>query len=77
MAIISTATAYALDKQRKRKEEEARQAAQVKAEVDAKNAALEASRQAKWKAQKVQNWLQGQAILNAQIEDAKCKPTVE
>ena len=70
-AVISTATAYALDKQRKRKEEEARQEAQVRAEVDAKNAALETSRQDKWKAQKVQNWLQGQAILNAQIEDAK------
>ena len=65
-AVISAATAYALDEQRKRKEDEARQAAQVQAEVDVKNAALEASRQAKWEAQKVQGWLEGQEIKKAQ-----------
>ena len=70
-AVIGAATAYALEEKRKRKEEEARQAAEVRAEVDAKNAAIQASQQAKREAMKIQNWLQGQSILNGQIEEVK------
>jgi hypothetical protein len=70
-AMIGTATAYALEEKRKRQEEEARRAAQVRAEVDAKNDAIQASQEAKREALKVQNWLQGQALLNAQVEEAK------
>ena len=70
-AVVGSATAYALEEKRKREEEEARQRAQVKAEVDATNAALHASQQAQWEAQKIQNWLDGQDILNAHIKAAK------
>ena len=70
-AIIGAATAYALDERKKRKEAEAQQRAQVQAQVDAFNAAQAAQRQAKWQAQKALGWLEGQAILNAQIEEAK------
>jgi len=69
--VIGAATAYALEEKRKREEEEARQAEQVRAKVDAKNAAIQASQQAKREALKIQNWLQGQANLNAHIEEAK------
>ena len=69
--VIGAATAYALEEKRKRKEEEARQAEQVRAEVEAKNEAIQASQQAQREALKIQNWLQGQANLNAQIEEAK------
>ncbi|MCC6298615.1 MAG: PD40 domain-containing protein [Anaerolineales bacterium] len=71
VTMIGAKMAYALDEKRKRKEAEAQQRAQVQAEVDAKNAALEAERQAKWQAQKIQNWLEGQATLNAYLEEAK------
>jgi Txe/YoeB family toxin of Txe-Axe toxin-antitoxin module len=70
-AMIGAAMAYALDEQRKRKEEEAQQRAQVQAEVDATNAALEASRQARREAAKIQGWLQGQAMLEAYIKAAE------
>jgi hypothetical protein len=69
--VIGAATTYAIEEKRKRKEEEARQAEQVRATVDAKNAAIQASQQAKREALKIQNWLQGQANLNAHIEEAK------
>ena len=69
--VIGAATTYALEEKRKRKVEEARRAEQVRAEVDAKNAAIQASQQAKREAMKIQNWLEGQANLNAHIEEAK------
>jgi hypothetical protein len=69
--VIGAATAYALEEKRKRKEEEARQAEQIRAEVDAKNTAIRASQQAKREALKIQNWFQGQANLNAQVEEAR------
>lgn len=69
----SAATAYALDEKRKRREEEAQQKAQAEADADAKNVATQASLQAKIEAKKVQGWLEGQSILNAQIEEAKKK----
>ncbi|MCC6300447.1 MAG: Ig-like domain repeat protein, partial [Anaerolineales bacterium] len=70
-AMLGAMTAYALEEKRKHKQAEAQQRAQVQAEVDAKNSALEAERQARWQAQKVQNWLEGQATLNAYLEEAK------
>ncbi|MCC6299446.1 MAG: hypothetical protein IT314_09110 [Anaerolineales bacterium] len=70
-AIIGAATAYALDEQRKRKEKEAQQRAQVQAQVDTFNDAQAAQRRTQWQAQKALGWLEGQAILNAQIEEAK------
>ncbi len=70
-AIIGAATAYALDERKKRKEREAQQRAQVQAKVDAFNDVQAAQRQAQWQAQKVQGWLEGQVILNAQIEEAR------
>lgn len=62
------ATAYALEQQKKREEEEAAQIAQMQAEVDAKNAAIEAQQLAMREQLKIKSWLEGQAILNAQIE---------
>ncbi|MCC6298613.1 MAG: Ig-like domain repeat protein [Anaerolineales bacterium] len=70
-AMLGAVTAYALEEKRKRKQVEAQQRAQVQAEVDAKNTALEAERQAKWQSLKVQNWLEGQAMLNAYLEEAQ------
>jgi hypothetical protein len=55
LGAIGVATAYALGQRRKRKEEEARQAAEAAAEAARRNAAEVARR--------VQNWLQGQAML--------------
>ena len=51
--VIGAATAYALEEKRKRKEEEARQAEQVRAEVEAKNEAIQASQQAQREALKI------------------------
>jgi|GEM_PF-6816184 uncharacterized membrane protein len=50
------------------KEEEARQLSEVQASVDAQNAAIEANRIAMMEELRIRNWLEGQAILNAQIE---------
>lgn len=69
--VIGAATAQALEEKRRREEEAARHAEQVRAEVDARNEAIQASQEAKREALFLQNWLQGQAILNAQIEEAK------
>lgn len=63
LAAIGAATAYALEQRRKRKEEEARQLAEAQAEAARRNAA-EAAR-------KVQNWLQGKAMLEAQLREAE------
>jgi hypothetical protein len=73
LGAISAATAYALGQRRKRKEEEARQAAEAAAEAARRNAAEAARR--------VQNWLQGQAMLqnalnNSTLSDAE-KRTVQ
>jgi hypothetical protein len=77
-AVIGMATAYALEQQKKREEEEAAQIAQVQAEVDAKNAAIEAQQLAMREQLKIQNWLQGQELLEAwieQLESQKADPT--
>jgi hypothetical protein len=68
LGAIGAATAYALGQRRKRKEEEARQAAEAAAEAARRNAAEAARR--------VQNWLQGQAMLqnalnNPALSDAE------
>jgi hypothetical protein len=55
LGAIGVATAYALGQRRKRKEEEARQAAEAAAEAARRNASEVARR--------LQNWLQGQAML--------------
>jgi hypothetical protein len=68
-AVIGAATAYTLDAQRKRKEEEARQLAEAEARAAKLNAAEEQ--------RKVTAWLEGQAILNAQIEEAKNQGAIE
>jgi hypothetical protein len=73
LGAIGAATAYALGQRRKRKEEEARQAAEAAAEAARRNAAEAARR--------VQNWLQGQAMLqnalnNSTLIDAE-KRTVQ
>jgi hypothetical protein len=65
---IGMVTAQVLEQQRQREEEEARQLSEVQASVDAQNAAIEANRIAMQEQLRIQNWLQGQAILNAQIE---------
>ncbi len=67
-ALIGWATATALEEKKKRKGQEQAQAAQVKAEADAFNEAQEAKRIAAMKQWKINSWLEGQAILNAQIE---------
>ena len=67
VATIAAATAYALEERRKRKEEEARQRAAKEAEIAEKEAKQLAEREAR----KVQQWLDGQAILNARIAEAK------
>jgi len=63
LGAIGAATAYALGQRRKRKEEEARQAAEAAAEAARRNAAEEA--------RKVRNWLQGKAMLEAQLREAE------
>jgi hypothetical protein len=63
VAAIGAATAYALEQRRKRKEEEARQRAEAAAEAARRNAAEEA--------RKVHNWLQGKAMLDAQLREAE------
>jgi type II secretory pathway pseudopilin PulG len=73
LGAISAATAYALERRRKRKEEEARQAAEAAAEAAWRNASEVARR--------LQNWLQGQAMLqnalnNSALSDAE-KRTVQ
>jgi hypothetical protein len=73
LGAIGAATAYALEQRRKRKEEETRQAAEAAAEAARRNAAEAARR--------VQNWLQGQAMLqnalnNPALSDAE-KRTVQ
>ena len=70
-AMIGTATAYALEERRKRKEEEARQAAEVEAKVEARNAAVQASQLAQREALKMEGWLEGQALRDAQMEEAR------
>jgi hypothetical protein len=75
-AMLGAATAYALDERKKRKEEEAQQAAQVQAEVDAKNAAHQASLQAKIaerEALKIQGWLDAQALREQQKLDQQMR----
>lgn len=67
-ALIGAATAAALEEQKKRREAEAAQAAQVRAEVEAFNAAQAAKRIAMTEQWRLENWQQGQATLNAQIE---------
>lgn len=67
-ALIGWATATALEEKKKRKEQEQAQAAQVKAQVDTFNEAQEAKRLAEMKQWKINSWLEGQAILNAQVE---------
>ncbi|MCG2787879.1 MAG: hypothetical protein L6461_22545 [Anaerolineae bacterium] len=59
LAAISGATAYALEQQRQRKEEEARQAAEAAQKAASLNAAAAQA--------KVQNYLQGKAMLEAQL----------
>ncbi|WKZ35273.1 MAG: hypothetical protein QY332_16795 [Anaerolineales bacterium] len=76
-AVIGYATALALEQQKKRKDEEAAQIAQVRAEVEARNAAIEANRIAMREQWKIRSWLEGQAILKAQLEylqDQKASP---
>ena len=73
LGAIGVATAYALERRRRRREEEARQAAEAAAEAARRNAAEAARR--------VQNWLQGQAMLqnalnNSALSDAE-KRTVQ
>jgi hypothetical protein len=68
LGAIGAATAYALERRRKRKEEEARQAAEAAAEAARRNASEVARR--------LQNWLQGQAMLqnalnNPALNDAE------
>ncbi|WKZ35271.1 MAG: hypothetical protein QY332_16785 [Anaerolineales bacterium] len=70
-AVIGYATALALEQQKKRQDEEAAQIAQVRAEVEARNAAVEANRIAMREQWKIRSWLQGQAILKAQLEALK------
>jgi|GEM_PF-6370194 len=65
---IGAATAYALEQQRQREEEEATQLAEVQASVDAQNAAIEANRIAMIEQLRIRNWLEGQATLDAWIE---------
>lgn len=63
LAAIGAATAYALEQRRKRKEEEARQAAEAQTEAARRNAVEEA--------RKAQNWLQGKAMLEAQLQEVE------
>lgn len=63
LAAIAGATVYALEQRRRRKEEEARQLAEAQREAARRNAAEEA--------RKVQNWLQGKALLEAQLREAE------
>ncbi|GEM_PF-2623336 len=67
-AVIGMATAYALEQQKKREEEEAAQIAQVTAEVEAKNAAIESGRIALMEQLKIRNWQAGKDMLDAWIE---------
>jgi len=60
---IGVATAYALGQRRKRREEEAQQRAEAATEAARRNAAEEA--------RKVRNWLQGKAMLEAQLREAQ------
>ncbi len=62
LAVIARSTAAALEAQRRRKEEEARQAAEAAQEAARKNAAFEAER--------VQNYLQGKAMLDAVLKNS-------
>ncbi|WKZ35269.1 MAG: hypothetical protein QY332_16775 [Anaerolineales bacterium] len=53
------------------------QIAQVRAEVAVRNAAIEAQREAMQEQWKIRSWLEGQAILKAQLEylqDKKASP---
>jgi len=73
LGAIGVATAYALERRRKRREEEAQQREEAAAEASRRNAAEAARR--------VQNWLQGQAMLqnalnNPALSDAE-KRTVQ
>jgi len=68
-ALIGWATATALDEQKKRRQQEEAQAAQVRAEVDAFNAAQEAKRIAETQQWKINSWLEGQAMLNGYIKE--------
>ncbi len=67
-AVIGMATAYALEQQKKREEEEAAQLAQMTAEAEAKNAAVEAGRIALMEQLKIRNWQAGKDMLDAWIE---------
>ena len=62
-AVVGAATSYALDEKRKREEEEEKQARQAAKQAAQLNAAEEA--------RKAESWLEGYAILNAQIEEAR------
>ncbi len=69
LAVIGTATAYALEEKRKRKEAEAEQLRQAEAKAEKLNAA-EAAR-------KTQEWKDGQNILNKLIETAQAQGASE
>jgi hypothetical protein len=66
LAAMAAMTAYY---EQKRREEEEAQRAAVHAQASAKNAAIEAKREAYWEQVKTQNYLQGKAMLEAALKD--------
>jgi len=72
-AIIAAVMTYAAEVTRLRHEAEAAQAAPVQAQVHAENAAIESNLEAMREALKIQNWLEGQAIFNAYLDQASAQ----
>lgn len=67
LAAMAAMTAYY---EQKRREEEEAQRAAVHAQAAAKNAAIEAKREAYWDQVKTENYLQGKAMLDAALKDS-------
>jgi hypothetical protein len=67
LAAMAAMTAYY---EQKRREEEGAQRAAVQAQASAKNAAIEAKREAYWEQVKTENYLQGKAMLEAALQNA-------
>ena len=72
-AVLGAATAYALEETRRRKEAEEAQRAAIVTRIEA----MEAQREAALQARKVAQWLEGQQLLNNQIEQAKLRGASE
>lgn len=67
LALVSAATAYAIEEKRKRDEEAARNRAEVEAQIEEQNAKRQAAEQAR----KMAEWLEAKAVLDAQIQEAR------